>query len=129
MGRRINDFRLIRDIADEISMHSVYGLSNATDYPPTLPIPGQQQENELWNNGTDILTPLVTGPGHVFTSLCAFWAIASGLLATNQRVERRQDIPVTHALSKYDQLLSLVDNLPASMTPDKFSMAHVIVFQ
>ena len=101
------------------SLQAQYYICTATEYRPKVHIPQgpvhAADEHEERRGSQGVLDEHTTG--QVFYYLCRFSVIASRILLVVRNTEgSKTPPPLAFALSQYDELLELMDGLPASMT-------------
>ena len=140
--RRLGDFQFLRVSVtlaqrvflimihtDKCSLQVLFYMAAPTEYPPTVPIPGEHEQMEDGDNAVDGQQLSAANSGQTFSALCTLWTVASESLLVSRNVESPQANSLMFAQSKYSTLLSWAENLSISMVRSEHSPAHVVVFQ
>lgn len=104
-------------------------MVEAPEYLPAFPIPGEPRNKGVAGGWPEVPSTLIVNSNRTFASFCALWKIAAQSLAFFRRKQASNSASIAFALSRYEELLSIVDGLSGYMTSDLDSQPHVLVFQ
>ena len=104
-------------------------------YPPQLPIPGMENDDDLCGSKSPNEKPVSSRPqymGATFPFLCQFWRILHEIALVyygNTSLPLHKHVTLAFAEYKFRELLAWSNRLPPSLVRDERSSHHALILQ
>src|SRR3569833_3109791 len=121
---------VVRHLSDHRQMHCVYYLDAPIKNPPSLPIPGSEEESEEGADLHECTLPMYMGRTYPVT--CKFWCIVQEVTAMYHEAaggDLVDHVPLSFVEAAYRKLLYWADTLNTAMAREEDSSEHVLLFQ